>query len=414
MISATWRASVGYLVRHPWQLFLSMLGVGIGVAVIVAVDLANASARKAFLLSMDAVAGEATHQVIGGPRGLDETVYVDLRVEHGFVAIAPVVEGTVTINDASMQLLGVDLFAEGQVRSFTGLRSEEDPDTDSLFREFLVTPGTVTVSQQLATELAISAGDIVTLVADGRERQGTLLDILEDRDGRLGNLLVTDIATAQEWLGKSGLLSRIDVRIADGDEASIAALEAALPDSARLLTSAGRTRSTAEMSQAFMTNLTAMSLLALLVGLFLIFNSVSFSVLQRRNLIGVLRGLGVTRRQLFTIILSEAAVLGGAASLLGVGLGVVLGEQLLDLVSRSINDLYFRLSVTGVSVAPASIVKGLVAGIGAALLAATVPALEATSYQPRLTLTRSVLEKRTREMLPWVTAGGLLVMRSFC
>ena len=410
MISATWRASVGYLVRHPWQLFLSMLGVGIGVAVIVAVDLANASARKAFLLSMDAVAGEATHQVIGGPRGLDETVYVDLRVEHGFVAIAPVVEGTVTINDASMQLLGVDLFAEGQVRSFTGLRSEEDPDTDSLFREFLVTPGTVTVSQQLATELAISAGDIVTLVADGRERQGTLLDILEDRDGRLGNLLVTDIATAQEWLGKSGLLSRIDVRIADGDEASIAALEAALPDSARLLTSAGRTRSTAEMSKAFMTNLTAMSLLALLVGLFLIFNSVSFSVLQRRNLIGVLRGLGVTRRQLFTIILSEAAVLGGAASLLGVGLGVVLGEQLLDLVSRSINDLYFRLSVTGVSVAPASIVKGLVAGIGAALLAATVPALEATSYQPRLTLTRSVLEKRTREMLPWVTAGGLLVM----
>ena len=80
MMPAVWRASLGYLLRHPWQLFLSMLGVGIGVAVIVAVDLANASSRKAFLMSMDAVTGEATHQVVGGPAGVDESVYVDLRV----------------------------------------------------------------------------------------------------------------------------------------------------------------------------------------------------------------------------------------------------------------------------------------------------------------------------------------------
>ena len=63
-----YRASFGYLLRHPWQLALALLGICIGVAVIVAVDLANQSAKKAFLLSMDAVTGAATHQVIGGPR----------------------------------------------------------------------------------------------------------------------------------------------------------------------------------------------------------------------------------------------------------------------------------------------------------------------------------------------------------
>ena len=410
MIPAAWRASLGYLLRHPWQLFLSMLGVGIGVAVIVAVDLANASSRKAFLMSMDAVTGEATHQVVGGPAGLDESVYVGLRVTHGIRAIAPVVDGTVTIGNMSLQLLGIDLFAESEIRSFTGPQADAGSDAELLFREFLITPGTVTMSSQLAEVLGVAVGDTLTLIADGRERRATLLASIDDPNGRLTDLLVADIATAQEWLGKVGQLTRIDVRINDDGGQAIAALETVLPESVRLLSAAGRTRATAEMSKAFMTNLTAMSLLALLVGLFLIFNSVSFSVLQRRHLIGVLRGIGVTRKQLFAIVLAEAGLLGVIASLLGVALGILLGEQLLALVSRSINDLYFRLNVTNVSVAPASIAKGLIAGIGAALAAAAVPALEATSYQPRLALARSALEKRTREFLPMVTVGGLLVL----
>ena len=76
--------------------------------------------------------------------------------------------------------------------------------------------------------------------------------------------------------GSAGWLSRIDVRIEDGNEAALDQLRAALPDGTQLLSAAGRTRSTVEMSKAFMTNLTAMSLLALLVGLFLIFNSRQF------------------------------------------------------------------------------------------------------------------------------------------
>ena len=119
-----------------------------------------------------------------------------------------------------------------------------------------------------------------------------------------------------------------------------------------------------------MTNLTAMSLLALLIGLFLIYNSVAFAVLQRRGLIGVLRALGVSRRQVFSLILSEGAVLGLVGAVMGVAAGIWLGEQLLVLVARSINDLYFRVNVTEVAVSSLSIAKGLFAGLGATLLAA--------------------------------------------
>jgi putative ABC transport system permease protein len=416
MIPVTYRASFSYLVRHPWQLALALLGISVGVAVIVAVDLANASARKAFLMSMDTITGEATHQVIGGPRGVSEDVYTRLRVDHGTRAIAPVIDGAATIDDMTLSILGIDLFAEREIRTFTGAARTRDADAsgaNSLFAEFLVTHGAVTTSQQTAEQLGLSVGDTFELVVDGKKQQAKLLATLpDDGTGSLDRLLVTDVATAQEWLGLAGWLSRIDVRIANGDQNSLAALKAVLPDGTQLLSAAGRTRSTAEMSRAFMTNLTAMSLLALLVGLFLIFNSVNFSVLQRRPLIGVLRALGLTRRQLLAMILVEATVLGSVAAVFGVVLGVALGEQLLELVSRTINDLYFRVNVTSVSIETFSIAKGLIAGVGAALVAAAVPAIEATSYQPRLALTRSALEGGARRALPAVALTGIAVMLS--
>ena len=411
MIPVTYRASFSYLLRHPWQLALALLGIGVGVAVIVAVDLANASARKAFLLSMDTVTGKATHQVIGGPRGVSEDVYTAMRIEYGLDAIAPIVEGTITIDGTTLSILGVDLFAEDQVREFTSearTGDNEESDPGALFTGFLITPGAVTTSRPTADELGLVVGDTFELLANGKSQQGELLAMFPD-GGNNGayRLIVTDIATAQEWLDLAGWLTRIDARVADGDDDTLAGLEAALPDGTQLLSAAGRTRSTAEMSKAFMTNLTAMSLLALLVGLFLIFNSVNFSVLQRRALIGVLRALGLTRRQLLTMILVEAGLLGMIAAVFGVALGILLGEQLLDLVARTINDLYFRVNVTNVSVDAFSVTKGLVAGIGAALVAAALPAIEATSYQPRLAMMRSALEQRAQHALPAVALAGI-------
>jgi putative ABC transport system permease protein len=303
--------------------------------------------------------------------------------------------------------LGIDLFAEREIRSFTGETRSEDSDesnSQSLFVGFLTTPGVVMTSEQTATELGLSVGEPFELIADGRARPAELLAVFDD-EGGLDRLLVTDIATAQEWLDKAGQLTRVDVRVED--DTALAALRAALPDGTQVLSATGRTRATADMSQAFMTNLTAMSLLALLVGLFLIFNSVNFSVLQRRALIGVLRALGLTRRQLLTMILVEAGLVGLVAAGLGVVFGIVLGEQLIDLVSRTINDLYFRVTVTSISVEPFSIVKGLVAGVGAALVAAVIPAIEATSYTPRLALARSTLERRARHALPALAFTGL-------
>ena len=410
MLATVRRANVNYLLRHPWQLALAVLGICIGVAVIVAVDLANQSSRKAFVLSMDTLTGKATHQVVGGPGGLDEQLYSQLRVEHGVREIAPIVAGDVEVAGATLQLFGVDLFAERQMRSFTSDTGESQAgDGIALLRDFLTVPGAALMSATSAAAFEVSAGDAFAIQAGGYEFKGQLLGTFASNSAGTDSLLVTDIASAQTMLGMTGKLTRIDVRLSD-DKVLLKRFSDLLPAGARLLNAAGRTRSATEMSTAFMTNLTAMSLLALLVGLFLIYNSASFSVLQRRQLIGVLRALGLTRRQVLVLILGEAAILGVVAAALGVVAGIWLGGQLLVLVSQSVNDFYFQIAVTDVSVSVQSVIKGVVAGVAASLVAAAAPALEAASYQPRLSLSRSNLEQKTVHLLPSLFVGGALLL----
>ena len=89
------RIALRYLRRHPWQLALAVLGIALGVAVAVSIDLANESARRAFALATEAVTGRATHQIVGGPSGLPDELYRALRVDLGARAAAPVLTGDV-------------------------------------------------------------------------------------------------------------------------------------------------------------------------------------------------------------------------------------------------------------------------------------------------------------------------------
>jgi hypothetical protein len=104
-----------------------------------------------------------------------------------------------------------------------------------------------------------------------------------------------------------------------------------------------------EMTEAFRLNLTALSLLALVVGVFLIYNTVTFSVIQRRPVLGSLRALGMTRREIFTTILVEAGMHGAVGTLAGLALGVFLGRGAVQMVTQTMNDLFFVVAVREVS-----------------------------------------------------------------
>src|SRR5215472_4967927 len=134
---ALWAASLRHLLRHPAQLALALVGLSLGVGTIIAVDIATASSRRAFELSMDAVNGAATHEIVGGPQGIDERLYVELRTRELVAgqpqpALAPMVEGYVTIGDREMQLVGVDPLASPDLVARGGRWDDHQDRVDAL------------------------------------------------------------------------------------------------------------------------------------------------------------------------------------------------------------------------------------------------------------------------------------------
>ena len=292
-----WNTGWRYLTRHAWQSILMVLGITLGVAVVIAIDLANASASRAFDLSAETITGKATHQITAGPQGLDETVYTRLRLAGLGVPLAPVISEYVSspeLGGNPVQLLGVDPFTEAPFRNYLG---SSTPNTADLAR-FLTQPGAILISDRLAQRYGLNSGDTIKLDSGGRTSQAVIVGLLQPADAlsarALDSLVLADIGSAQELTAKQGVLDRIDL---------ILPTQGILADEIRTLLPAGTTLQTVEarsgviqeMTSAFRINLTALSLLALVVGMFLIYNTITFSVVQRRPLFGTLRCLGVTR-----------------------------------------------------------------------------------------------------------------------
>ena len=411
------RASRRYHLHHPAQFALALAGVALGVAVVVAIDLANESARRAFTVATDATAGKATDQITGDSNGFDEALFARIRAgtsdTPGVRAAAPVVEDFVVLprttaaggaavdrSSSVLRLLGLDPWSEAPFRSFLGAGAGGALEGGSDLVRFLTTPGAMLLESTTATRLGLAVGDRLAVQVGARRGELLLVGVVRPADdaGReaLANLALVDIATAQEILDLPGRLTRIDLALPDGEagEAARRNLTALLPPGVHLARATARPEALEQMTRAFRFNLRALSLLALLCGTFLIYNTMTFSVVQRRELFGRLRALGVRRGEILALVLSEAAVLGIVGSALGLLFGIVLGRGLMGLVLQTIRDLYFTLAAGSFALAPMSLLKGGLLGLGASLAAALAPALEAANAPPRATLLRSELESR--------------------
>jgi putative ABC transport system permease protein len=411
------KTGLRYLLRRPFQSILCILGVALGVAMVIAIDLANGSASRAFELSTETVAGKATHQVVGSTAGLDESVYRDIKVKLGVREAAPIVSSYATALEFDQQpirILGVDVFAEGPFRSFLGSGSESFQNND--LSEFFTQPDAMLIGEGTAQRYNKQVGDTVTLRVGDRRQPMRIVGILKPADDNsrnaLDNLGIVDISAAQQLFDMNGRLSHIDLIADERTEQGRALLEriaTVLPAGAQIVKPQARSQSVESLTDAFKLNLTALSLLALVVGMFLIYNTITFSVVQRRPMIGTLRCLGVTRREIFQQILIETLLLATIGGLIGILLGILLGRGAVGLVTQTINDLYYTVNVRAITIDPFTLVKGFVLGIGASLVAALPPAYEATGIAPITALKRSNVEQRVQKLLPVVAAAGVVL-----
>jgi putative ABC transport system permease protein len=278
------------------------------------------------------------------------------------------------------RLIGVDVFSEKSLRSVTNMKSTLD---DTAFRRFLTEPDAVVLVDELATRLRAGAGDTVTLTVNNRRVPAHVVGVAKLTGvarSQLADLIIADLATAQEMTDSIGRLDRIDVNIATPEQER--ALTAMLPPNLVLRSTQQQSTSLSELIASYKLNLNSLSLMASFVAVFIVYNSMLISVQQRLTSLGILRCLGSSRTQLVGLYLLEATLFALAGGVLGVIGGWALSKVLVGYVSTTINDLYAALRPGPVTLAPSAFVKGLAVSTASCLVGAAIPLWHASRTPP--------------------------------
>lgn len=384
------RCGLRHHVRHPLQSLLTLLGIAAGVALLVAMQGAQRTAERAFDQALATVAGNATHTVTAGPSGLPVAAYAAIVGELGSGCVAPSVLAIARASERPdrtvLRVLGVDPLADVGLRPWSAAgarRGAELPLVDLLTR-----PGAFVATPAVLRWLGVARGGELAVTVGGRPFTGRcvgVLDVDEPAASGLADALVVDIATAQEWTGRLDRVDRLDLRLDGGVDVAraLAVVRERSGPGARIAAAGARQGGLSQLARGFRINLTALSLLSLLVGAFLVHETMRLSVVARRPAFGVLRALGVPGARLGRVVAAEALGLGLAGSALGAALGAFAAQWLLAPLVRSLNDHYATFSLQQADFDPWLLAIGTALGGLVAMLAGLGPALAASRIRAR-------------------------------
>ncbi|MGE6124215.1 FtsX-like permease family protein [Aeromonas rivipollensis] len=357
---------------HPWLLLMSLAGLMLGVTLVVAIELLNHSARTNFVAARSQLAGEANYR-LAPSGGLDEGLYVRLvRSQPALDAMPQLHAWLKDEQGRSFQLLGMDLFNPGPLRRLFGEQPGREPDFT------LSRADSVWLSAPEAKRLGWSPGQSRSFMlgaeADSaRTLTLTLAGTFEPGAVPMERLLVTDIGLAQPLLGKAGRLDRIVFKLNDAEANALQrALQTYYPHQPLWLEPISPALDASQLGDALALNLSALSLLAMAVGLFLVFNAQRFVQSVRRPQLAQLIILGMPPSRVLRYLALELLILATIGTLLGLLLGSLLALALMGQLTQALADLYGPNPIDLLRLSPTSLIKALLIGL-AGTLAANLP-----------------------------------------
>ena len=376
-----------HALQRPFRALLSIAGVALGVLASVGIGTANIQVLRSFEQGVTTIAGPATLEISGHDLGVDESAITAVRAVEGVVSAAPIIEESVVVAQGEprgqvLQILGLDLLAEVGTRGFEIPRANTE-----VTLEALLAPDALYLGRQVAADWNLGVGSVVEVTAGGRLAQLRVVGLIHNEAARSSlwdRLAIMDIAAAQLLFQSIGRLDRIEL-VTTPDrplDDIVASVRAVLPPHLVVQRPAQRTKQVENMVWAFQLNLSVMSWVGLLVGTFLIYNTIAFAVAQRRREIGIYRALGMTERRVAGLFLVEAGLLGLLGGLLGGLGGVWLAGILVSLVSRTVTDLYApvasgELTLSMDMLTLTAVAKGMLLGTVVSMLGAFGPSVEA-------------------------------------
>ncbi len=423
------------LLRRRLAFALSLLAIALGVALGLAVQLIHSAALDEFGRGMRTLSGSAELQLVGGREGFDEALYPLLAQRSEVAAASPVlqIEARLPGRDDNLSIVGVDLFRLAQVQPallpladaagdgsrnrLGALRPRALFLSDSA-REALSATGTRTRGGMVEeAPPAIVAGSRTVRLQSGL---GTVeLELAGSLPAVRTRLAVMDIAGAQQAFGRIGVLTRIDLRLAEGvaPAAAIRTLSPLLPAGLALRTPEAAADELGSLSRAYRVNLNMLAAIAVLTGGFLVFSTQLLSVARRRRELALLRALGLERGALLRRLLAEGALVGLLGGVLGVLFGYGLAAAALHFVGGDLGAGYFRGVAPQLQVDGGRIAVHLLLGVAAGVLGSWLPARAATQVAPAQALRAGEGERRGLPQArprPWLTLGLILLAAACC
>ena len=410
MIRYFLRATGAHLAKAPSLFLLTVFGVALGVASVLAIQIINRNAIGAFSAGLRAISGEADLSVLGQTTTFDENLYPEVLGVEGVAAAWPLYQVDVALAERELfflQIYGVDLFSP--VRPPWSTSGEDLSRAVSQLGWLAVTPA-------LAQEMGWREGDSIQVTSGTRRVDlviGALVDFQRMSPLASSKLAVMDIAQAQGLLGTAGRIHQIDIQMREGGdrEELRSRLQERLGPSVQVVTPEQREKQAADLMGAFRLNLTALSLISLFVGLFLVYTSTQASLLRRRTEFGLLRSMGATSDQVLGLILGEVVLLGALGVLLGLPLGYWVARGNVEMVSSTLTNLYLLEEIESLGLPFSLYVLAACVGVGGAIAGALLPALGMSRRDSKSLLSVVTLhEKVSSASLPLFIAGWLLLV----
>ena len=281
-------------------------------------------------------------------------------------------------------ILGVDVLQDHKIRDYS-IRDETVDIPDPLL--FLAKSDSILLTRAMAEREGIKIDQAIQIQTVQGIKTFYVRGLLNpEGPARVagGDIAVMDIYAAQMVFGKEDRIDRIDVRFLQAEtlDTMKERIRHVLPEGYNVDTPAGRTRQVEIMLMHFTKIMGFISFMAMFVGMYLIYNAVSISVVQRRKEIGILRALGARRGEIISLFLGETFAISTIGSLLGIGLGLLFARLTIGVVAQSVTDIYLKTSVSDLTLSWMSLGRDAGIGILASLAAATFPAVSSARITP--------------------------------
>lgn len=378
-----------YVRKHLLRCVLTTAGIVLGVAVFVAMHTANQSVLYAFNRTVDRIAGRTQLQVSAGEAGFPEEVLEKVQALPDVEVAVPVIEATVQTGIPGMGnllVVGVDMTGDRSLRDYELETADETIVDDPLV--FIAQPDSIIVSRQFCEKTGLKLNDRLTMQTMEGPRQFTIRGVMSA--GGLasafgGSLAVMDIYAAQMVFGRGRRFDRIDLAVREGVRVEEARqrIQAALGPGLQVEPPSSRGAQFEAMARVYSMTANITSVFALFIGLFLIYNTFSIAVTQRRSEIGILRALGAPRALIRNLFLAESALAGLFGSVLGIVLGVAMARGVAGYIGEYFGEVYgVGEKAEEVAADPRLLGLALLVGVVTSVFAGWLPARNAARVDP--------------------------------